>query len=318
MQSRANELRVMVVDDHPAPALMARLVAQRMGTPARVITAGSLREARAAMSTQPELTGFIIDVGLPDGSGITLASEARKACPHAPILIVTGGDVPHAAGDAFDLEVSFMPKPVSAERMEVFLRRVFALVAARGERPPGPPFVGPRAFELCVQHVTHLLGLPRSVGVLYALGRAVACVKGEPERFGSQGVKERAARTGSSVPLLYRHAGVAERWTEEEVAALMIVPPDDEGPVTWSHLELIAPEDDANVRDDLLAQVRRDGLSVAALRRAMREPTTGIRFLAGGASAIRSRSAITNVGNDERPAETRKIAPRASRRKSRT
>lgn len=51
-------------------------------------TAGTLRNARDLLGqTTPDL--LIVDLGLPDGSGLELVGEAREASPDLPILVLT-------------------------------------------------------------------------------------------------------------------------------------------------------------------------------------------------------------------------------------
>lgn len=55
-----------------------------------VVTAGSLREARAAMSAQIDLA--VMDVSLPDGDGVSLCREWRKSGLETPVLFLTARD----------------------------------------------------------------------------------------------------------------------------------------------------------------------------------------------------------------------------------
>lgn len=55
-----------------------------------VVTAGSLREARAAMNAQIDLA--VMDVSLPDGDGVSLCREWRKSGLETPVLFLTARD----------------------------------------------------------------------------------------------------------------------------------------------------------------------------------------------------------------------------------
>ena len=56
----------------------------------RVIGAGSVREAQAKLD--PAVQGIVMDVGLPDGDGVTLCREWRAMGEHRPILFLTAKD----------------------------------------------------------------------------------------------------------------------------------------------------------------------------------------------------------------------------------
>ena len=53
----------------------------------QVVTAGSVREAREKLT--PEVQGMIMDVGLPDGDGVSLCREWRAAGETRPVLFLT-------------------------------------------------------------------------------------------------------------------------------------------------------------------------------------------------------------------------------------
>ena len=56
----------------------------------RVVEAGSLREARAKLDET--VRGIVMDVGLPDGDGVSLCREWRQQGEERPILFLTAKD----------------------------------------------------------------------------------------------------------------------------------------------------------------------------------------------------------------------------------
>ena len=61
----------------------------------QVITAGSVREAKANLTE--EVRAMVMDVGLPDGDGVSLCREWREAGETRPVLFLT------ARGEEFDV-----------------------------------------------------------------------------------------------------------------------------------------------------------------------------------------------------------------------
>lgn len=86
--SRAMEpVTVLVVDDHP---LVRRGLSTLLGLEdwvGRVVEAGSVREG-ALTGAAEGVDVAVVDLGLPDGSGVDLVSRLRRA-PGCPVLVLT-------------------------------------------------------------------------------------------------------------------------------------------------------------------------------------------------------------------------------------
>jgi signal transduction histidine kinase/DNA-binding response OmpR family regulator len=85
-EGRASILHVE--DDHD----IVRIVAAVMGDEADVVPARSLAEARARLAGGDRFALVIIDVGLPDGSGLDLIQDLRRLDPPPPVLIFSASD----------------------------------------------------------------------------------------------------------------------------------------------------------------------------------------------------------------------------------
>ena len=90
----------------------------------RVITAGSVREARERLTDAVQM--MVMDVGLPDGDGVSLCREWRAAGENRPVLFLT------ARGEEFDVVRGldsggndYVTKPF---RMQELLSRVRVLL----------------------------------------------------------------------------------------------------------------------------------------------------------------------------------------------
>ena len=92
--------RVLLVEDHAAfhEALTTLL---NMEPDLEVVgRADSLAEGRAAALEEVDVA--VVDVFLPDGNGVGLVRELRRADPHVLIVILTGGVDPQLHALAFE------------------------------------------------------------------------------------------------------------------------------------------------------------------------------------------------------------------------
>src|SRR5262245_16459173 len=110
--------RVLVVDDEQNIGLSLRLILEREGY--QVSTCLSIAAAKA--HGQPA-DAYLLDVRLPDGSGIDLVRWLRANDVDAPILMISGhGTIADAVeatrAGAFD----FLEKPLSREKVLLSLR----------------------------------------------------------------------------------------------------------------------------------------------------------------------------------------------------
>ena len=119
-------MRILVVDDeHDVRAVLARAL-ERDGHV--VGTAGSLEEARAGFASGVDL--LVLDVGLPDGSGLELCRELRVGEQTVPILILTARTQVELRVEGLDAGADdYLTKPFA-------LAELRARVRALGRRGP--------------------------------------------------------------------------------------------------------------------------------------------------------------------------------------
>ncbi len=112
---------ILIVEDYvPLASAFARLLAGR--APARI--AVTVRDARAEFQSANELSAAIIDVSLPDGSGLDVLQEARARFPRLPVLVVTGSCERTVINRAHLLRAEFACKPEEFENVRAFVDRV--------------------------------------------------------------------------------------------------------------------------------------------------------------------------------------------------
>ncbi|WP_331694528.1 response regulator transcription factor [Pandoraea sputorum] len=80
---------LLLVEDDPSMQIRMRAILHSLGyTDDAVQVAGSLAQARAVLADEP-FALILIDVGLPDGSGIDLIGELHARDPALPILVIS-------------------------------------------------------------------------------------------------------------------------------------------------------------------------------------------------------------------------------------
>jgi two-component system OmpR family response regulator len=121
--------RILHVDDHQDTRLMMAALLQDRGY--GVLTAGSVAEAlELAKDVMFDL--FILDVRLPDGTGVELCQKLREMRPGLPILYYS------AYGDAAEVESAlamcgdaYLKKPVCIADIENLVARLLGTGAEK-------------------------------------------------------------------------------------------------------------------------------------------------------------------------------------------
>ena len=111
---------LVVEDDNPTARALARTFEPIW--PVRIV--GSVKEAQSALAGQERFSGAIIDVGLPDGSGLDVATMARDSNPTLLMLVLTGYTDQELINRAQELGAEYVCKPNHASNIGIFARRL--------------------------------------------------------------------------------------------------------------------------------------------------------------------------------------------------
>jgi FixJ family two-component response regulator len=113
---------VLIVDDEP---LVRQAIgdALAIGRKVRIIEAGSIAAARAAMNDQP-VDLVLVDVQLPDGDGLNFAHEIHEIDDKLQSIVITGDPtLPRAVAALRAGVVDFLTKPLKLEELSACVDR---------------------------------------------------------------------------------------------------------------------------------------------------------------------------------------------------
>lgn len=120
-----------LVDDDPS---VTRALSRALAQARECIGAQDIVSATAKLATSKRrISGFVIDLKLPDGSGLDFLRYARRMAPFAPALILTGDLEPEAVNEAYRLGAACLLKPMGRDELSRFV--VEALAAEAGIDP---------------------------------------------------------------------------------------------------------------------------------------------------------------------------------------
>ena len=119
------DIQILYVEDDPASGRLVQSIAETAGYEVDVVTTGS--EFLSSLTThKPDL--LLVDLHLPDASGLELLAKARLRLPESPVIVVTASNAIEDAvkalkGGATD----YLTKPVDHQRLIVSLTNALKL-----------------------------------------------------------------------------------------------------------------------------------------------------------------------------------------------
>ncbi len=112
-------MRVLVVDDHQELRALVAQALERDGHAVRL--AGDVEQARQALLDAVDV--IVLDLGLPDGSGLSLCRELRADGVQTPILILTAHDRVAERVEGLDAGADdFLGKPFAIAELRARVR----------------------------------------------------------------------------------------------------------------------------------------------------------------------------------------------------
>ena len=123
--------QLLLVEDEASNAKTLARLLQRFRT---TQVAGSVAEACALLREPVRWTGLIVDIGLPDGSGLDVVGYARSQLPLLPVLVLTGRNNRSVINRAHKLRAEFVCKPANETDLFGFVRRAVTFERVPDER----------------------------------------------------------------------------------------------------------------------------------------------------------------------------------------
>jgi CheY-like chemotaxis protein len=130
--------RVLLVEDNRVDALMIRRAFSQAGAAFDFCTVGGLEEARAVLEEGPPPSAVVIDLRLPDGSGLDLLAwlKQRPHLANLPVIVLTGSGN-RQLDRAYDLGAHFyLLKPLESEGLADLLAAFGLLEASAARHSP--------------------------------------------------------------------------------------------------------------------------------------------------------------------------------------
>jgi two-component system OmpR family response regulator len=119
--------RVLVVEDNDLVARAFEMLIENYAAVELVADAAAARKALEA----GEFTAVVLDIRLPDGSGLDVLAYARARGYDGPALIYSGNHEPSDVNRAFSLHAEYLVKPAASEALVSFVKRALERRSAR-------------------------------------------------------------------------------------------------------------------------------------------------------------------------------------------
>jgi CheY-like chemotaxis protein len=122
LDARAAPSRILVVEDEDMIQMLLCSQLEDMGFEVEITGSAAAAKNKLAL-LRGQVSGAIVDLGLPDASGDSLVRELRVLYPELPIVISSGYDQATLRGKfSSEQSIEFLSKPFSAEQLEAAIR----------------------------------------------------------------------------------------------------------------------------------------------------------------------------------------------------
>ena len=113
-------MRILVVEDDVQLAGALRRTLQQYRP---VHVSATIRDARDALRRRRNWVGAVLDISLPDGSGVEFLQELRRLWPNLPVMMLTGHLERDYLNRAQALGAEYVCKPAGRDNLIPFVKR---------------------------------------------------------------------------------------------------------------------------------------------------------------------------------------------------
>ena len=103
--------------------LVGRVLVRTLSEHGRTELVTTVEGARSALKSR-SFSALVVDVGLPDGSGLEVITDARSHDPSVAALVVSGGVDERRLAEAHHLGAHYLLKPVDTRQLGLFAVRM--------------------------------------------------------------------------------------------------------------------------------------------------------------------------------------------------
>jgi len=114
----SEEQKILIVEDDE---FMLRALERFCSSYGETVAVSTVKDATKAIDRN--LSAVILDVKLPDGSGLTVLEKLRQLSSSVPVLVLTGLDPTEIEERAHTLRAEFLSKSDDSSKLKDFLNR---------------------------------------------------------------------------------------------------------------------------------------------------------------------------------------------------
>ena len=120
-------MKILIVDDHVLIREALRGVLRELKSDAAFFDAPDARKAASQLNENPDTELVLLDLNLPDRSGLDLLAELRQRYPSVSVVVLSASDDRNSVAKALDLgALGFIPKAAPREVMLSAFNLIFA------------------------------------------------------------------------------------------------------------------------------------------------------------------------------------------------